>query len=286
MKNIELISNSCNLYPQKLLNISNFPDILFAIGNTSLLNTFSLAVIGSRNYTLDAKIITQNLVKDLVSLNITIVSGMARGIDTIAHEACIDAGGKTIAILGAGFLIMEKQKIFKKILDNDGLILSEYLPDMPAYKSNFPRRNELIAGISSGVIITQAAQNSGSLITAHHAIKQQKPIFTFPYNIDNECYRGNNILLTKSAKCILSYKDIMNFYPEFKKTKKGNKTKIEIKNEFKEIYSNLKDTPVELNRLAHKLNMDISMLQYKLTLMEIEGLIVKLPNNYFSRKAN
>ena len=119
MKKITLISKICKEYPQNLLKLSDTPDILFAIGNVSLLNTFSIAVVGSRNYTLDGKGITMQITKDLVRQGITIISGMARGIDTIAHKAAIDAGGNTIAILGCGFSIVEYQKIYTQILENN-----------------------------------------------------------------------------------------------------------------------------------------------------------------------
>ena len=212
MKKIALISKLCDKYPQKLLNIEDSPDMLFAIGNLDLLNTFSLSIIGSRNCNQEAKILTKNLVKDLVENNVTIISGMARGIDTVAHESAIDAGGKTIAIIGCGFIYAEDKKIFNKILENDGLIITEYYPDVPPNRFTFPRRNRLIAGISDGVIITQARENSGTLITAKYANEMKKNIFSFPWNIDNENYYGNNLLLSNNAKCILSYKDILKHY--------------------------------------------------------------------------
>ena len=279
MYNIKLISKLCDKYPQKLLNISGSPDIFFAIGNLSLLNTFSFAVVGSRNATLDAKVLTEKLVKDLVNQNITIISGMARGIDTTAHKACIRAGGNTIAILGCGFLMVEHQKIFKEILDNNGLIISEYFPDVPAFKFNFPHRNRIIAGMSDGVIITQAHENSGTLITAKHAMDLQKPIFTFPWNIDNENYRGNNLLLTQGAKCILSYKDILNNYPDFVINTKHTTSIKNIPENYSKIYNALSSTPIQINQLSQKTNIKISELQYKLTLMELEGYVAKMPNN-------
>lgn len=119
MKKITLISKLCEDYPQNLLKIPNSPEIIFAIGNLSLLNTFSIAIVGSRNYTLDSKLLTIQLTKDLVKQGITIISGMARGIDSISHKACIDSGGNTIAILGCGFQIVEYQKIYKQILENN-----------------------------------------------------------------------------------------------------------------------------------------------------------------------
>lgn len=283
MKPIQLISKSCSDYPQKLSLISESPEIIFAIGNISLLNTFSLAIVGSRNCTFDAKNFTENLVKDLVSQNITIVSGMARGIDTIAHKTCIESGGKTIAILGCGFIHVERQKIFNEILKNDGLIISEYFPDTPPFRFNFPRRNALISGISDGIIVTQAREDSGSLITAKCAIEQNKPLFTFPYNIDNENYTGNNLLLTKGANCIISYKDILKKFSNFKIISNKN-IPIKIPVEYRQIYYSLSSSPISINLISQKTTIPINELQYKLTLMELENFVLKHPNNCWSKK--
>lgn len=284
MNKIHIISKTDNNYPKNLLTIENPPDIFFAIGNLSLLNTFSLAIVGSRNYTLDAKTLTSNLVKDLVKHKVTIVSGMARGIDSIAHDVCIEEKGYTIAITSGGFFKLCHQKIFNQIIKNNGLIISEYFPDTPSYKSNFAQRNRLISGISNGVIIPQAGLNSGTLITANYALKQKKLLFSFPWNIDNQNYFGNNLLLTQGAKCILSYKDILKYYPNFNETDFKDTQTVYIPDEFKTIYSKLKNTPVLVNQLSSELDMPLSELQYKLTLMELEELIKKLPNNYIIRK--
>ena len=281
---ITIISKSCNNYPQNLLSLSDSPELLFAIGNLSLVNTFSLAIVGSRNFTLESKSLTSNLVKNLVAQDITIISGMARGIDSIAHETCIENGGNTIAIIGGGFLYTSNKKLFNKILKNNGLILSEYFPDTPSYKSNFPQRNRLISGISDGVIIPQAGLKSGSLITATHALKQNKPLFTFPWNMDNENYFGNNLLLTQGAKCILSYKDVLKNYPNLQEKNFKPAASASITEEFKNIYSKITYAPIHINQLALKLQINLSELQYKLTLMELDDLIIKLPNNYISKK--
>lgn len=165
-----------------------------------------------------------------------------------------------------------------------GLIISEYLPDVPAYKYNFPQRNKLIASISDGTIVTQARENSGSLITANHALTLQKPLFTFPWNIDNENYKGNNLLLTQGAKCILSYKDILKNYPNFKIKKETNIPISNIPKEYKAIYNVLTTIPIQINMLSQKTNIQINELQYKLTLMEIEDLVLREPNNCWRKK--
>lgn len=281
MKDIKLISKLCNKYPKKLKDLENSPNIIYSIGNLNLLNTFSLAVVGSRSCTIEAKILTEKLVRELATLGITIISGMANGIDSIAHETAIKCGGQTIAILGSGFDVAKGKKIFKQILDNDGLILSEYSPTMPAFKYHFPQRNSLISGLSDGVIIAEARKNSGTLITAKHALNQNKPIFTFPWNVDNENYYGNNFLLTKGARGILSYKDIIDFYPNLTLPALKKITQKSIPEEYKDIYKNLKNTPMSVETLALKVNIPFRNLQSSLTMMELDGYIKKMPNNSY-----
>lgn len=281
MKDIKLISKLCNKYPSKLKNLKNAPDPIYAIGNLELLDTFSLAVVGSRACTIEAKVLTEKLVKELATLGITIISGMANGIDSIAHETALKCGGKTIAILGSGFDVAKGKKIFKQILDGDGLILSEYSPTVPAFKYHFPQRNSLISGLSDGVIIAEARENSGTLITAKHALNQSKPLFTFPWNIDNENYYGNNFLLTKGARGILSYKDIIDFYPELKLPTLKEVTFKTVPEEYTNIYKSLKNTPMPVETLALKVNIPFKNLQSTLTMMELDGYIKKTPNNSY-----
>ena len=281
MKDIQLISKLCSKYPKKLLSLENSPDVIYAVGNLNLLDTFSLAVVGSRACTMEAKALTEKLVKELATLGITIISGMANGIDSLAHETALNCGGNTIAILGSGFEVAKGKKILKKILDGDGLILSEYSPKVPALKYHFPQRNSLISGLSDGVIITEARKNSGTLLTAQHALNQHKPLFTFPWNIDNENYYGNNLILTKGARGILSYKDIIDFYPKLNLPTLEKISQKTIPEEYKNIYKTLKNTPIPLEVLAQKTNIPLRNLQSTLTFMELDGYIKKMPNNSY-----
>ena len=180
MNNIKFILKTSPYYPQHFFKLKQPPEFLFALGNIQLLNTFCIGVVGARACTEESILLTKQLVTELSMRNITILSGMADGIDQIAHNACIDAHGKTIAIIGSGFEIAQKQKIFHQILENDGLILSEYFPDIPAFPYNFPRRNQLLVAISQGIVAVETHIKSGTMITAEEALIQQVPLFTFP----------------------------------------------------------------------------------------------------------
>lgn len=281
MNNLKLIYKSNPLYPQKLLTLKNPPELLFAIGNLKLLNTFSIAIVGARKFNQNSKLLTQNLAKELSIRNVTILSGMADGIDSIAHESCIDSLGKTIAILGNGFNISKSKNIFNRILENDGLILSEYFPDIPAFKYNFPRRNEIIVALSDGIVAVEVHPKSGTLITAKQALNQNKKLFTFPGDLNNSDYIENNLLLTKGANCIISYKDIIKNYPNINFEKKRNNKKYSIPSKYLNIYSILDNKPQDINIISRKLNIPSYELQSNLILMEIEGFVSKLPNNCY-----
>ena len=213
------------------------------------------------------------------------------GIDQVAHKACIENKGKTIAIIGSGFNIVKNRKIFSSILKNDGLILSEYMPDTPAFKYNFPRRNSLIVALCNGVIAVEVHENSGTMITAKEALKQTVPLFTFPGDVFNSRYFGNNFLLTKGAYCITSYLDVLNILTPEKLNaittpQESEETILNINPEYKKIYSALSKKPQSINNLAKILNLSITELQATLTMMELDDLVIKMSNSKYASNAN
>lgn len=278
MSEIKLITKDSKEYPQKLFCMSEPPKLLYAIGNLNLLNSFSIAVVGSRVHTSKGEILTKDLVSKLTLNNICIISGMAIGIDSIAHKTCIENGGKTIAILGGGFDFYKNKTIFKKIIQNDGLILSEYFHDIPSFKYHFARRNEIIAALADGVIVTEGKLNSGTLITAKHALNLKKELYTFPGDISDKNLSGNNYLLTIGAKCILSFEDLLKYFPNF--TSKVSLPP-QIPEEYTEIYNVLSSNPIQINILSKKLNLSVQNLKSTLTLMEMDGFVKKLPNENY-----
>lgn len=289
MENIIIILKSSEYYPKKLLSLKQPPEFLFALGNLKLLNTFSVGIVGARACTEESIVLTKQLVTELSIRGITILSGMADGIDQIAHEACLKAHGKTIAILGAGFDTLKKQKIFTEILNNNGLILTEYFPDIPAFRYNFPRRNQILVSISNSIVAVETHLKSGTMITASEALSQNVPLFTFPGGVNDTKYLGNNLLLTKGAICINSYSDIIKnlktIYPEEKFNLRKSLSSYEsIPEKYKDIYSLLSKIPTSINIIAQKLNLSLKDVQSKLTLMELDDLATKLSNNCYIKK--
>lgn len=202
-------------YPKSLLEISNYPCVLFARGDICCLNNERIfAVVGTRKPSEYGEQSAKLIVKGLAENNATIISGGALGVDSIAHQGAIDVGAKTILVMGCGhgtnYLMVNSP--LRKAVSQNGVLISEYPPFTKVDKSTFPLRNRLISGMSLGLVIIEAASKSGTLNTARHAKAQNKDIFVLPGDIKSENYRGSNNLIVTGANAIFSADDIMNFY--------------------------------------------------------------------------
>lgn len=202
-------------YPAQLREIFDPPLLLYARGDLALLAQFAIAVVGSRRPTVYGKAMAQRLSTDLAMRGLVIVSGMARGVDFAAHSGALDAGGKTIAVLGSGIDVpypAENKKLFESITEK-GLVLSEFpLGAFPA-PQNFPIRNRIISGLSLGVVVVEAAQYSGSLITARLAMEQNREVFGVPGALTNKNSWGPHVLIKQGAKLIQDWQDVVEELP-------------------------------------------------------------------------
>lgn len=204
------------LYPEQLREIYDPPVALFAKGRVELLETVMVAIIGSRRATAYGKAVSQKIAAELCAAGVTVTSGMARGIDTAAHEASLQARGGTIAVYGCGLDLIyptENRKLAARIA-LEGLLLSEYPFGSPAYPQNFPVRNRIISGLSSGVVVVEGAQYSGSSITARLALDQGREVFAVPGNITSTMSYGPNLLIRQGAHLVLQTSDILDELPE------------------------------------------------------------------------
>ncbi len=209
--NIKLLNIFDERYPNNLKQIYDPPIVLYYMGSFQI-NDFTIAIVGSRRTTNYGAYSAKTLSYQLALRGIQIVSGLARGIDSIAHEGCLDAGGKTIAVLGCGLDSIyppENKGLFENIIKSEGLIISEYPPGMPPLQHNFPARNRIISGISSGVLVVEAARRSGSLITVTYALEQGREVFAVPGNIDSAYSDGTNQLIKDGAKMVINVNDII-----------------------------------------------------------------------------
>ena len=215
-ENRYLISYFDDQYPDLLKEISSPPLLLFCQGNVELLKRPQIAVVGSRTPTISAKEIAKRLAKQLVEHNLVVTSGLATGIDSCAHVGAIVGHGQTIAVLGSGLnVIYPKSNIdlARKIIDT-GLLVSEFWPDVPPNAPHFPRRNRIVSGLSLGVVVVEAAERSGSLITARLAAEQNREVFAVPGSINNPKVQGCHKLINQGAKLITDVADIIDELPE------------------------------------------------------------------------
>jgi len=207
----QLVPLSDDRYPASLRGIYDPPPVLFARGDVSLLSTICIGVVGTRHPTPYGTAVAEKLSGDLARAGLTITSGMARGIDTAAHRACLAAGGATIAVLGCGADVVypsENRKLAAEIVST-GLILSEFPMGSTAFPQNFPIRNRVISGLSCGLLVIEGAQYSGSAITARLAIDQGREVFAVPGNITSRMSWGPNLLIKQGAKLVQDWNDVV-----------------------------------------------------------------------------
>ncbi|MDE3197074.1 MAG: DNA-processing protein DprA, partial [Acidobacteriota bacterium] len=203
-------------YPETLRGIYDPPPVLFARGNVELLSSVCVAVVGTRHPTPYGVSASERLAGDLARAGMTIVSGMARGIDTSAHKACLAAGGLTIAVLGCGVDVVypsENKKLAAEIAAR-GLMVSEFPMGATAFPQNFPIRNRVISGLSCGLVVVEGAQYSGSAITARLAVEQGKEVFAVPGNITSKMSWGPNLLIKQGAKLVQDWNDVVVELPQ------------------------------------------------------------------------
>ena len=210
--NIGIITIKDKEYPDKLKVIYDPPIVLYFKGNKNILNDTSMAIVGCRLCTKYGERIAKKIAYNLSLNNINVISGLARGIDSFAHRASLKGKGKTIAVVGCGLDRVYPEEnigLFNEIIKNNGAVISEYIVGTKPLAKNFPRRNRIISAISNGVIVVEAKEKSGTLITVEFALDQGKTVYAVPGNIDNPNAYGTNDLISQGAKAITCMQDIL-----------------------------------------------------------------------------
>jgi len=274
-------------YPQLLKQIKNPPNILYQKG-TFLFNKNEtiVSVVGTRRITEYGREVTELLVTDLVSAGCVIVSGLAMGVDATAHKATIKAGGKTVAVLGSGVDLCtpaENTSLYNRILESDGAIISEYPVGVMPNKGSFPARNRIIAGLSQGVLVTEGAQDSGSLITANDAFSNNRKVFAVPGPITSTVSKGPISLIAKGAKMVIMAEDILEELNIIKSIKSIKSIRsIKGLNKEEQIISNLlQDQKLHFDEIVKRTGFSSSHLGTLLSLMEVKGLIKSSEGGFF-----
>lgn len=289
-RNIQILTYDDADYPERLREIHNPPASLFVKGNLKDCNLDKvLAVVGSRkasHYILD---ILGKIIRDIPSPDITVISGMALGIDTCAHQAALDANLKTIAVLGGGFDFVypaQNKNLFAKIIDGNGAVLSEYYPTIEPMSWQFPHRNRIVSGMSKGVLVAEAAEKSGALITAHLALEQNKELMCIPGLVTNPNAKGTNNLIKSGAALITEAQDIMNALDwQIESVSPRQKEVIENKlldNEQK-VYKTLTLEAKSIDEILNETELSTAELMVILTSLELQGIIKQIPQEKFIR---
>lgn len=273
-------------YPQRLKKIKNPPIILFVKGSIEFNPSASsgqapqkyLAIVGTRRITNYGKSVTDLFSSNLAESGLIIVSGLAIGVDAQAHVSCMESGGKTIAVLGNGVDVCfprDNQKIYDRILKGNGAIISEFPPGEPPNPGNFPSRNRIIAGLSDGVLVTEGAQDSGSLITANFGLEFGRKVFAVPGPITSSLSAAPLRLIEKGAKLVITPDDILKEFKisSFAKASAGQAKLKGLSSDEKKIVELIENEPLHFDEIVRRLGLDSSKTGTILSMMEIKGLI-------------
>ncbi len=282
---IEIAILNEEVYPYKLKSIDEPPLGLYLLGNKSLLKeeTLFIAIVGTRKATSYGLNTSRKFAKELASLGTVIVSGLAYGIDEEAHKGTVEVNGKTIAVLGEGIdlvLNSNKKYLIEKILENDGLIISEYSLETPAMPYHFPLRNRIIAGISDGILVVEAPIDSGALITANYGLKYGREIFVIPGEITNKNFIGSHNLIKQGARLTTDIEDILTeFGLDLNYKEKLKKVKLSPKEEL--ICEIIEKGYKTIEEISKETNLAIQEILIILTHMEIKGIIKNKEGKFY-----
>jgi len=279
------------LYPSRLKEIYDPPPLLYMRGGLKEDDDLALSIVGSRKISPYGRWITEKMSQEIVRHGITIVSGMARGIDSVAHGGAISGGGRTVAVLGCGIDVIyppENRSLFGQIIDH-GAVLSEFPMGSRPEGIHFPRRNRIISGLSMGVVVVQASAESGSLITADYALEQGRDVFAIPGNVGAEGSRGTNRLIREGAKLVESSDDILEeILPQWQRRKesslKATSPEQGLPEEEKIVYQLLSDSPLHIDAIIRECPFDPGKVSSLLLNLELKGLISQWPGKCFTKK--
>jgi len=263
-------------YPQRLKEIYDYPPVLYVRGTLLPEDECCLAVVGTRRATVYGRQVTEELVTDLARSGITIVSGLAKGIDSIAHRAALEAGARTIAVFACGLDIVypaENAKLAREVMEH-GTLISEYPLGTRPKADNFPRRNRIMSGLSLGVLVIEAGESSGALITANQALEQNREVFAVPGSILSPASRGTNNLIQEGAKLVRNYIDILEELNlammaqqlEMKELLPADKTE-------SLLLKQLSREPAHIDEICRNSGLAAALVSSALAMMELKGMV-------------
>jgi len=263
-------------YPSRLKEIYDYPPLLYVRGSLLPEDDWCLAVVGTRRATVYGRQVTEEIVTDLAQSKITIASGLAKGIDSVAHNAALAVGGRSIAVFACGLDIVypaENADLARSIIQQ-GALISEYPLGTRPRADNFPRRNRIMSGLSLGVLVTEADETSGAMITAHLALEQNREVFAIPGSVLSPASRGTNYLIQEGAKLVRDYTDIL---------EELNLTAVAHQIEMREVMpasdteslllKQLSAEPIHIDEVCRNSGLPVSTVSSTLAMMELKGLV-------------
>ena len=264
-------------YPGNLLNIAAPPPVLFAKGSLAEADQWAVALVGTRRATAYGREMARELAAGLAASGVTVVSGLARGIDAAAHRAALDAGGRTIAVMGCGIDRVyppEHRDLAHAIVAGQGAIVTDFPLGTEPSSANFPARNRLISGLSLGVLVIEAGERSGALITARFALEQDREVFAVPGNVNSPVSVGTNRLIQQGAKLVMGVEDILEEL-NLRMASEQAAAQVVLPDSAEEaaLLSQLSTQPLHVDDLGRLTGMPSYLISSTLTLMELKGMV-------------
>lgn len=275
--NVTLLTWDSSTYPSYIRNIPGSPPLLYVDGDISEADRWAVAIVGTRRLTSYGRQIARDLTIGLVNNGVTIVSGLARGIDAVAHKTALEMGGRTIAVLGSGIDSIypaEHRGLAREIANGRGAVISEYGMGVRPEAKNFPPRNRVISGLSLGTIVIEAGIKSGALITSKFAMEQGREVFAVPGSINSPVSKGPNKLIQQGAKLVTCVEDVLE---ELNISMVVEKTAVQLalpsSKEEAALLPLLSHEPVHVDKLSRQSGMAANKVSSTLTLMELKGMV-------------
>ena len=286
-KGVRAVTRLNDAYPARLTSIYDPPPTLYVRGECDLDGERVFAVVGSRRCTRDGQRAAREIAEGLARADVTVVSGMARGIDACAHEGALAGGGRTIAVLGCGVDIAyppENEDLMRRILDSGGAVVSEYLPGTQPLPGHFPARNRIISGLSEGTLMVEGAKKSGAMITVNDALEQGRDVFAVPGGIYSPQSATPNRMIVDGATPVLSPWEILEYYRWGKRPEAPDVNphgRVVLDEDEEKVVDPLRDQELSFEELTQITGFSASKLNSHLTILELRGIIMKVPGGMY-----
>ncbi len=278
---ITIINIRDEIYPQKLLSIEQPPPVLFIKGKLEDVDDYSVAIVGTRNTTAYGRQVAQELSQFLARNGITVVSGLARGVDSVAHTAAVNEGGRTLAVLGCGVDVVyppEHRRLSERIIEQ-GALISDYYPGTPPEGINFPPRNRIISGLSMATVIVEAGEKSGALITAEFAASQGREVFAVPGSIYAPRSKGTNRLIRDGALPLIDFNELLAALDLTQIEEYRYAKKVIQKDEIETLLSDvIKNEPLHIDEIKNTTGLSMEKVSAALVMMELKGMVRRVGN--------